>query len=197
MLALLPALILFAAVMSITPGPNNVMLMTSGVNFGFAATLPHIWGVTLGFALMAVLVGLGLAGLFAAVPVLLVVLKWCGAAYLLVLAWKIARSKAPEDRAAPGRPLTFLQAAAFQWVNPKGWIIVVSACATYTLADHYASSILVVALVLGTVTLPSVSVWVAFGSALRRALRDPRTLRVFNITMALLLVASLYPLFTE
>lgn len=197
MLALLPALVLFGIVMSITPGPNNVMLMTSGVNFGFWRTMPHMWGVTLGFGLMAALVGLGLAGVFAAVPVLFVVLKWVGALYLVVLAVKIARSSAIEEAGSRGRPLTFLQAAGFQWINPKAWIIVISACATYGVPSNYAFSIMVVALVLTVTTMPSIAVWVLFGSALRRALRHPRLLRLFNYTMAALLIGSLYPIFTE
>ena len=197
MLALLPALTLFAVVMSITPGPNNVMLMTSGVNFGFWRTLPHMWGVTLGFGLMAALVGLGLAQVFEAVPPLFVILKWLGALYLVILAFKIARSNSVEDGGMSGRPLTFLQAAGFQWINPKAWIIVISACATYALPDHYTASVLVVALVLGVVCFPCVAIWVLFGAGLRRALRDPKTLRVFNLIMAALLIASLYPLVTE
>ncbi len=197
MLALLPALTLFATVMAITPGPNNVMLMTSGVNFGFWRTLPHLFGVSLGFGLMAALVGLGLAELFKAFPLLFVILKWLGALYLLVLAVKIARSESVAEGKKSGRPLTFLQAAGFQWINPKAWIIVISACATYALPDQYTASIMVVALVLGLVTLPCVAIWVLFGAGLRRALRDPQTLRIFNFAMAALLVASLYPIFIE
>ncbi len=197
LLALLPALTLFAAVMAITPGPNNVMLMSSGVTFGFRRTLPHMWGVTLGFGLMAALVGLGLAQVFQAFPVLFAALKWLGALYLLVLAVKIARSGAVGEGRGSGHPLTFLQAAGFQWINPKAWVIVVGACATYALPGRYTASAALVALVLGTVTFPCVAVWVAFGSGLRRLLRDPVKLRVFNVAMATLLVASLYPLFTE
>lgn len=197
MLALLPALVVFAVVMSITPGPNNIMLMTSGVNFGFRRTLPHMWGVTLGFGIMAALVGLGLAGIFAAVPVLFIVLKWLGALYLVTLAIKIARSSGLAEGGRHGRPMTFLQAAGFQWINPKAWIIVISACATYAIPGRYTLSILTVALVLCVMTFPSVAVWVVFGSSLRRALADPRLLKLFNWTMAALLLGSLYPIFTE
>ena len=197
MLSLLPALTLFAVVMAITPGPNNVMLMTSGVNFGFARTLPHMWGVALGFSFMAAMVGLGLAGLFTTFPILFVVLKWVGAAYLVYLAIKIARSdKVIEDQEA-ARPLTFLQAAGFQWLNPKAWIIVISACATYAVAGQYVASILLVALVLGVTTVPCVAIWILFGAGLRQVLRSPRALRTFNYTMAALLIASLYPVFRE
>ena len=197
MLALLPALALFTFVSSITPGPNNLMLMTSGLNFGFGRTLPHLLGVALGFTLMVALVGLGLAEIFARVPVLLVALKWLGAAYLVYLAIKIARSGPLKTGVAGARPITFLQAAAFQWVNPKAWIMAVTACATYTLPERYTISVLLIAAVFGIVTLPCVSIWVGFGSGLRRTLSDPVKLKLFNYTMAALLVASLYPIFTE
>ncbi len=191
--ALFWALVAFAFVMSITPGPNNVMLMASGVNFGMRRTLPHALGVTLGFMLMVGLVGLGLAGIFARVPALLVWMKWLGAAYMVFLAWKLARAKPVREGASAGKPLTFLQAAAFQWINPKAWIIALTAAATYTLPDRYALTVLIVAAVIGVITLPSVWCWVLFGSTLRRALGDPKILRIFNWTMAVLLVASIVP----
>ena len=197
MIALLPALMLFSFVSSITPGPNNLMLMSSGLNFGFGRTVPHLLGVAVGFTLMVALVGLGLSQVFVRAPVLLVGLKWVGAAYLVFLAVKIARSGPPKADAARARPITFLQAAAFQWVNPKAWIMAVTACATYTLPERYTMSVLVIAAVFGVVNLPCVSVWVGFGSGLRRTLSDPRKLRLFNYTMAALLIASLYPIFTE
>lgn len=197
MLALLPALTMFSLVSSITPGPNNIMLMASGLNFGFARTVPHLLGVALGFTLMVALVGLGLAAVFVRVPATLVVLKAVGAAYLVVLAIKIARSGPLETGAAGGGPLTFLQAAAFQWVNPKAWIMAVTACATYGDPERATASVMLVAAVFGIVNLPCISIWASFGSGLRRALSDPARLRVFNYTMAALLVASLYRLVTE
>ncbi len=197
MLPLLPALLLFAVVSSGTPGPNNLMLMTSGVNFGIRRTLPHFWGVDLGFATMTLLVGLGLAEIFVRVPALLLVLKWLGAAYLLWLAWKIARSGPLKGGRVRARPLTFLQAAAFQWVNPKAWIMAVTACATYADPNRYTLSVFVIAAVFAVVTAPCSGAWVGFGAALQRWLGHPRNLAVFNYTMAALLVASLYPLFTE
>ena len=190
-------LALFAFVTSVTPGPNNMMLLTSGVNFGFRRTVPHALGVALGFTLMVAIVGLGLAGLFARFPILLVGMKWFGAAYMVFLAVKLARAAPLKEGKNGGRPLTFLQAAAFQWVNPKAWIMAVTAVATYTLPDNYVISVLIVAAVFGAVNLPSVSSWVLFGSALRRALNDPRNLRLFNWTMAALLIASLYPALRE
>ena len=197
MLALLPALTLFTLVSSITPGPNNIMVMTSGLNFGFGRTVPHILGIAIGFAAMIVLVGLGLAAVFVRVPTAMVVLKVVGAAYLVLLAVKIARSGPLTTGATRGVPLTFGEAAAFQWVNPKAWILAITACATYGDPDRAMASVLLVAAVFGIVGLPCSSFWASFGSGLRRALSDPAKLRLFNYTMAALLVASLYPLVTE
>ena len=186
-------LTVFAFVTSVTPGPNNMMLLSSGVNFGFRRTLPHALGVAIGFTLMVGLIGLGLAGIFARYPALLVAMKWFGAAYMVFLAFKLARAAPLKEGAPGGRPMTFLQAAAFQWINPKAWVMGVTAVATYTLPERYEFSVLVVALVFGAVNLPSVSSWVLFGTALRRALSNPGVLRLFNWTMAVLLIASLYP----
>ena len=183
--------------MSITPGPNNIMLMTSGLNFGFRRTLPHFWGVDLGFALMTLLVGLGLAEIFVRAPVLLTVLKWVGAAYLVYLAVKIARSGPIKSGKAGAKPLTFLQAAAFQWVNPKAWIMAVTACATYTDPNRYTLGVLVITAVFALVTLPAIAAWISFGAVLQRWLGHPRNLAIFNYTMAALLIASLYPVFRE
>ncbi|HEX4768101.1 MAG TPA: LysE family translocator [Lichenihabitans sp.] len=191
------ALAVFAFVTSVTPGPNNMMLLTSGVNFGFRRTIPHALGVALGFTLMVAIVGLGLAGIFARFPVLLVAMKWVGAAYMVYLAVKLARAAPIRDGAAAGRPMTFLQAAAFQWINPKAWIMALTAVATYTLPERYTFTVAIVALVFGAINLPSVSSWVLFGSALRRALADPRVLRIFNWTMAVLLIASIVPALWE
>ena len=195
--ALFWALVAFAFVTSVTPGPNNMMLMASGVNFGLRRTVPHALGVALGFTLMVALVGLGLAGIFARVPSLLVWMKWVGAAYMVVLAWKLAHAEPMREGAAVGRPMTFLQAAAFQWVNPKAWVMALTAAATYTLPERYAATVLIVALVFGAINLPSVWCWVMFGSTVRRALGSPRTLRIFNWTMAALLVASIVPALRE
>ncbi len=197
MLTLLPALLLFAFVASATPGPNNIMLMTSGLNFGFRRTLPHFWGVDLGFAVMTLLVGLGLAQVFVRAPVLLTVLKWVGAAYLVYLAVKIARSGPVQASAGRAKPLTFWQAAAFQWVNPKAWIMAVTACATYTDPSNYTTGVLVITLVFALVTIPAIAAWVGFGAGLQRWLGNPRNLAIFNYTMAALLIASLYPVFNE
>jgi threonine/homoserine/homoserine lactone efflux protein len=190
------ALVAFSFVSSITPGPNNLMLMTSGTNFGFARTLPHMLGVALGFVLMLLLVGAGIAGVFEAVPAAYTVLKIASVGYLLYLAYKIATAAPPSDAtaAAKTRPLTFAQAAAFQWVNPKAWTMALTAVSVYVPVERPWLGLTIVALVFGVINLPSVGVWALMGVHMRRFLNRPRALRAFNVTAALLLVASLYPL---
>jgi len=183
----------FAFVSSITPGPNNAMLLASGVNYGFRRTMPHIAGISLGCMVMLILVGLGLGAVFASVPLFYAVLRYVGAAYLLWLAWKIARSGPMEDGASDRRPLTFWQAAAFQWVNPKAWIIVVGAVSTYAPPDDFAQNVAMLAVLLGLVNAPSLCVWAGFGTVLRPFLSHQAWARTFNLTMALLLVLSLLP----
>lgn len=186
------ALATFALVTSITPGPNNLMLMASGANFGVRRTVPHMLGVALGFVFMAVLVGAGLAQAFAAVPQLYAVLKLVSVAYLLFLSWKIATAPPPEHAAQAGRPMTFLAAAAFQWVNPKAWAMALTAVSVYA-PSQTAGGIATVAAVFGLVNLPSVGTWAVLGQGMRRVLTNPARMRAFNVLMAVLLVGSLYP----
>ena len=191
---LLTALAAFALVTSITPGPNNLMLMASGANYGFRRTVPHMLGVALGFVVMVVLVGAGLVGLFDAWPPAYTVLKAVSVAYLLYLAWKIATAAAPGAGGTTGRPFSFLQAAAFQWVNPKAWAMALTATTVYA-PSKSLGAILLVAVVFGAVNLPSVSTWTVLGQQMQRVLNNAARLRTFNVTMAVLLVASLYPVF--
>ncbi len=191
---LLSGLVLFAFVSSITPGPNNLMLMASGANFGFRRTVPHMLGVAIGFTVMVTVMGAGLAGLFELYPVSYTVLKVVSVVYMLWLAWKIANAAAPEGAPdADARPFTFLQAALFQWVNPKAWTMALTAITVYA-ADRSLLGILLVAAVFGAVNLPCISVWTVMGQQVRRVLTNPARLRAFNWTMAGLLVASLAPL---
>jgi threonine/homoserine/homoserine lactone efflux protein len=194
---LLAALALFAFVSSITPGPNNTMLMASGANFGFRASLPHLAGVALGFFVMVLGVGLGLGRVFVAWPQLHGILAVVGGAYMLWLAWKIANAKGIAGGEAGARPQTFWQAAAFQWVNPKAWAIAIGAVTTYAPQARYNANILLVSLVFLSITAPCVITWTGFGVGLRRCLDRPAILRVFNLAMAALLVASLIPLVLE
>lgn len=188
------ALLLFAFTTSITPGPNNMMLFASGVNFGFRRTIPHMLGIGAGFLSLLLGVGLGLGALLHTVPAVYIALKFAGGAYLVWIAWKIATSRSLSEGRTGVKPMSFLAAAAFQWVNPKAWVMAVTAMATYTNEQLYLISVLLVGLAFAAVNVPSVSTWAGFGSALREWLSDPVRLKWFNITMAVLLVLSLWPM---
>jgi threonine/homoserine/homoserine lactone efflux protein len=187
----LAALSAFAVVTSITPGPNNMMLMASGANFGLRRTVPHALGVGIGFTLMIVLVGIGLMELFTLFPVLNIALKVVSVVYMLWLAWKIANAAAPSDDGNPGgKPMSFFQAVLFQWVNPKAWSMALTAIALYA-PDRNFAAVLLVAAIFGVINLPSTSLWAVMGLSLRGWLSSPQRLRLFNWTMAVLLVGSL------
>ena len=192
---ILIALIGFAFASSITPGPNNLMLMASGANYGLRRTLPHMLGISIGHAFMVAMVGIVLLRVFETYPVLNIVLKVLSATYMLWLAWKIANAVPPEANKVTGKPFTFLQAAAFQWVNPKAWFMAITAISAYAPQDRgiIVGSILV-AVVFAAVNLPSVTGWAWMGVQVRRWLGTARRLRVFNMSMAVLLVVSLYPM---
>ncbi len=193
--SLLVALAAFAFVSSVTPGPNNLMLMASGTNFGFRRTVPHMLGVAIGFTLMIVLVGFGLMQVFAALPAAYTVIKVASIVYLLWMAWHIAT--APPPSANPelaGKPFTFVQAALFQWVNPKAWTMAVTALSAYMPAGDRLTGLLTVAILFGAINLPSVGSWAWMGVQMRRLLSDPVKLRAFNVVAALLLVGSLWPI---
>jgi threonine/homoserine/homoserine lactone efflux protein len=189
---ILSALLLFAFATSVTPGPNNLMLMASGANYGFRRTVPHMLGISLGHLFMVVVLGLGLAQVFTAWPVAHTVLKVLSVAYMLYLAWRIATAAPPGEARATGRPFTFLEAAAFQWVNPKAWAMALTAVSVYA-PGQTVSAVFVVAAAFAAVNLPSVSVWTALGTQLRRWLTTAARLRRFNFAMAALLVLSLWP----
>ena len=192
-LALLLAFVGYAFVTSITPGPNNTLLLASGAQYGFRLTLPLLLGINLGFAALVLAVGLGLGVVFVTFPLLHELLRCGGVAYLLYLAWKIASSGASSDSAERKRT-TFLQAAAFQWVNPKAWIMAIGAMATYAPSDEFFRNVLIVTAGFALVNAPCIAAWAAFGASLGDFLRASGNLRAFNIVMALLLVASLYPI---
>lgn len=189
---LLAGLVLFAFVSSVTPGPNNLMLMASGANFGFRRTIPHMIGISIGFAAMTVVLGAGLARVFDAVPPVYTVLKALAVAYMLWLAWKIARSGPAQGGGAQARPMTFLQAAAFQWVNPKAVAMAMTAITAY-MPDRGLAAVALVATIFAVVNLPSVGVWTVLGQQMARFLTSPRRLMAFNVTMALLLVTAIWP----
>jgi threonine/homoserine/homoserine lactone efflux protein len=192
--SLLIAFLLFTLVMYFTPGPNNIMLLSSAVTYGFRRSLPHVAGIVIGFAFMVGAVGLGLGTVFIAYPILQTILKYLGAAYLIYLAVAIALSGPPktgEDKR--GGPMTFWGAVMFQWVNAKGWVMVIANITAYAAIARFPWNIATqtaVSLVVGTA---STVAWALFGSALRPVLTSERAVRTFNIIMALLLLASLYP----
>jgi threonine/homoserine/homoserine lactone efflux protein len=197
--SLLLAFVVFAVVMFFTPGPNNIMLLSSGLTYGFRPTLPHIAGITLGFAFMIGAVGVGLGAVFLAYPILQTILKWGGVAYLVYLAAMIAMAEPvkPEEGGRRKGPMTFFGAAMFQWINAKGWVMVISTITAYAAIAAFPWNIAIqvaISLVLGAM---SCSAWAMFGSALRPLLSSRRVVRTFNIVMAILLLASLIPVFME
>jgi threonine/homoserine/homoserine lactone efflux protein len=198
---LLVALAVFAFVSSITPGPNNLMLMTSGINFGLRRTVPHMLGVALGFTLMIILIGLGVMRFIEAVPGSRTVITLASGVYLLYMAWKIATTHVSptHDSGITGnsKPFTFLQAALFQWVNPKAWTMALTAISAYAPKSHGWTGVILVALVFGVINLPSTGTWALMGAKMRLFLSDPVRLRTFNVIAAVLLVGSLYPMVAE
>jgi threonine/homoserine/homoserine lactone efflux protein len=195
---LLLAFIVFAIVMFFTPGPNNIMLLTSGLNFGFRRTLPHLAGVVFGFAFMIAVSGLGLGAVFTAYPLLQTILKYAGAAYLVYLAVAIALSGPPTPgEAERRRPMTFFGAALFQWINVKGWVMVIGTITAYAAIASYPWNILLqvaLSLLIGWIACAA---WVLCGTSLQSLVKSPVVVRAFNIVMALLLLASLYPVLVE
>jgi threonine/homoserine/homoserine lactone efflux protein len=193
------AALMFALVMAVTPGPNNTMLASSGATHGLKPTLPHLAGVCIGFAMMVQVVGFGLAAVLLASPMLQLAMKTVSCAYLLWLALQIARSAGLAGAATRGRPMTFLQACAFQWINPKAWLTAVGAISAYT-AGRGAQvywQVTILALICLVVAVPATFVWASFGAAIRKWLRAPKALHAFNVLMALLLVASVVPILIE
>ena len=196
---LIAAFVLFAFVMSATPGPNVMLVAASGVNHGFRATIPHMLGIAIGFSAMLLAVGFGLTRIFDAVPALQTGLKALSIVYLLWLAWKIAatRPSAAGTSAGDARPMTFLQGAAFQWVNPKAWSICLSVIAAYAVPAAFGTSMVVMAGLFVVINLISLVIWAGFGVSLRRLLGSARRVRMFNVAMAILLVASLWPMVAD
>ena len=192
------ALAVFALVSSITPGPNNLMLMASGINFGLRRTVPHMLGVSIGFAVMIAAIGLGIMQIIEAVPGSYLVITIASGLYLLYMAWKIATTDtSPGEKSAASaksRPFTFMQAALFQWVNPKAWTMALTAISAYAPKSQGWVGVAMVAGVFGIINLPSTGAWAIMGAKMRRFLSDPIRRKTFNVVAALLLVASLYPM---
>lgn len=192
------AIIAFAITTCVTPGPNNAMIMASGLNYGIKRSLPHYVGIVLGFPAMVLAVGVGIVQLFEQYPIFHVVLKIAGAAYLSYLAYKIASAPVSALHEGKGKPFSFIQAAAFQWVNPKAWVLAVGATATYTiLGDGYVLQVIIIAFIFLLFGAPCIMLWLWGGTVLKNILQTPVYVRIFNISMAVLLMASLIPVFIE
>jgi threonine/homoserine/homoserine lactone efflux protein len=189
----------FAIAASATPGPNNVMVMAEGATYGFRATIPHVLGIAIGFGLMVLIVGTGLAGPLATYKPLHDILRWIGIAWMVVLAWKIAKSSGPDtDEKTAKPPMGFIGACGFQWINPKAWVGAVATAATYTTNDgNLFAQVGVLALIFTMVCIPCAGGWAALGAGAGRILATPGRLKVFNVTMAVLLLLSVIPMLRE
>ena len=197
-LELFISFVIFAIIAAVTPGPNNVMLTTTGLNFGVRRGMPHLFGIALGFPVMLALIGLGFGTLFQLFPLLHEIIKIVGVTYLLYLAWKIASAEGSSNQIAPSQPISFWQSAAFQWINPKAWVMGSSALAAYTsLDDSFFLQVIIISISFGVITFPCAGIWLVFGAGLQRYLKDPLHRKTFNIAMALLLIASILPVVWE
>jgi hypothetical protein len=196
---LIVPLVIFSFVAFVTPGPNNLMLMTSGLNFGLRRTLPHLLGIEFGFAFMFLCVGLGLGAFFKSFPILYTIIKYAGAGYMLFLAWKIETSEPPDANTSETtkQPLSFMQAAVFQWVNPKAIAMAIGTAASYSAVAAYPYNMVLIAVLFILIGIPSCTIWAGLGVVMQRFLHRPTLLRGFNIVMAMLLAASLYPVFAD
>ena len=196
--SLLSALFAFGAVMAFTPGPNNIMVLSSGLTYGFRRTVPHIAGIAIGVSFMVAATGLGLGAIFFTWPVLQTILKYAGIAYLIYLASVIAMSgPVTPGQDNQGSPMTFWGAALFQWVNVKGWVMAIGIITAYSAVASFPWNIAMQAALMFVMGALSSVVWALFGSSLRPVLTSPRAVRAFNVVMAVLLLASLYPVFMD
>ena len=192
------AIFLFGLTAGITPGPNNIMLMTSGMNFGIKSSIPHVLGVCIGFPVMVILIGLGFSIIFDLYPVLHEVIKVLGLAYLLYLSWLIASATPDTLESDKSKPFSFLQAALFQWVNPKAWVMATGAISAFTtLADDIHWQVLLIAGIFFIAAIISSISWLVFGKGIKQVLQSPKQQRLFNVSMALLLVASVFPVIQQ
>ena len=197
-MALYLSILIFAVSTTITPGPNNIMIMASGINYGIKKSIPHLFGICLGIPIMIIMIGLGFSIVFKMYPFLHVVIKILGVLYLIYLAWLIASSSPESFKNNKSQPLTFIQGILFQWVNPKAWVIATSAISAYTTASSDINTqVILITLIFLTVEFPCVGVWLIFGTAIKRYLKSDKMQRSFNICMALLLIASIMPVIIE
>ena len=193
---LLSAMVLFAFVTSITPGPNNMMVLASGVNYGFRLTLPHMLGISIGHCVMLVAVGIGFGELLLRFPTIYVAIKVLGFVYMLYLAWTIATSKSNNSASNyenGTKPLSFIEAAAFQWVNPKAWVMAIGFFSNYITKEAGIETIAMCSVLFSLVNFPSIAVWALLGSRMRKLFEVNVYAKIFNVTMAVLLVVAMVP----
>ncbi|WP_043538582.1 LysE family translocator [Salinarimonas rosea] len=190
----LAAILLFALSTSFSPGPNNLLLVTSGAKFGLARTWRHILGIAIGFPAMVVIVGLFLGAVFERQRWLHDALAIVGSAYLLYLTWKILLARGSVEQGAMGAPIGFVEAALFQWVNPKAWVMATGAVAAYTTSAGFGLEISLIATVFVVVGFVTSTIWAAFGELIARFLSTPARVRVFNVALGLMLLASILPI---
>lgn len=188
------AITLFTFAAGITPGPNNIMLLASGVNHGIKKSLPHFFGICLGFPVLVAAIGFGLGIIFQQHPSLHTIIKTCGILYLLFLAWKIANANTSNAPSDVKEPISFLQAALFQWINPKAWIIAIGAISTFTVPSNITQSILIIVVVYIIMGFITMGAWLTLGVGLQKILHNDQRKKVFNISMAVLLVMSIIPM---
>lgn len=188
---------IFVFATSGTPGPNNIMLAASGANFGVRASLPHVLGVRIGLMVMMLMVGLGLGSLFENYPIIHVVMRYVGVAFMLYLAFKIAKTKrVSNDGKSKIKPMSFINAALFQWVNPKAWITLISAVVTFIPSDDNKMTVLTILIVVHFIVgFPTTFAWAVFGREIGRFLKSDRAFAIFNYVMSALLVITVFTLF--
>lgn len=192
------AIFIFAISASVTPGPNNIMIMTSGLNHGIKNSIPHLLGICFGFPVMVVLIGLGFSVVFKMYPLFHETLKMFGVIYLLYLAWLIASSSPSSLESKKSNPLSFIQAALFQWVNPKAWVMATGAVSAYTsIESDVFVQVIYIALTFFIVAFPCVGIWLVFGVGLKKYLKSAMHQKIFNYSMAVLLVGSIWPIAYE
>lgn len=192
---IIAAFCIYAIVTSITPGPTNFMLLTSGANFGFLRTIPHFLGVAVGFTVMVAAVGLGLGALLTDHPRIYLLLKTAGITYLLYLSWCLLRATGGMQAGkSPLKPMNFFMGGLFPLVNPKAWIMAIGAIGTYLPSTSSTHDVFVIAIIFGLINAACMAVWAGFGEALGRALMHPLWQKIFNISMALMLALSTYPI---
>ncbi len=192
------AIFIFAASTTMTPGPNNIMIMTSGLNYGVKKSIPHLLGICFGFPAMVLMVGLGFSVVFETYPIFHEIIKVLGVVYLLYLSWLIASSTPTSLETKNAKPLSFTQAALFQWVNPKAWVMATGAVSAYTsIASDLMPQVFIISVIFFIVAFPCVGIWLLFGRGIKKYLNTPKHQKMFNLSMAALLIASVFPVLKE